>query len=71
MKIYVTPPELDKLKGTLRDYGYLEEVKYRQVNKIDYDNPKQQKVEFICNEHTKRKIHSHLVYYIYPFREKK
>jgi len=71
MKIYVTPTELDKLKGILSDYDYLEGVKYTQVSSVDYKDFKQQRVDIRCSEFVKRKIRSYLIYYIYPFREKK
>jgi len=71
MNIYVTPKELDNLKKILKDYDYLEGVKYTQVSRVDYRDFKQQRVDIRCSEFVKRKIRSYLIYYIYPFREKK
>jgi len=67
---YITYKELIKLKKILMEYGRIEEVDYRQINEIDSNNTKQQKVEFIASIHMINKIRGYLRYYIYPFRKK-
>lgn len=69
-KVHLTPTELAQLKKILLDYGYIENIDYKQENEIDETKKGSQQVIFSGNYYMLDKISSYLRYYVYCFRKK-